>query len=98
VKTMYPLQSPPSAPVALKSTGPADGTFVSPGLAVKVPVGAAGVPPHVQVAAAWAEAAPPVAHTNEAAVAARTPIIARNLICAGPLTSPPFVALLCSTS
>jgi len=46
---MYPLQLPARWPVAVKSDGPADGIFVSPGLTVKIPVGAAGVPPHVQV-------------------------------------------------
>jgi hypothetical protein len=37
--------------------GPVEGVFVTPGLAVKTPVGAVGVPPHVQILAAWEAAA-----------------------------------------
>src|SRR5436305_6672963 len=86
---MYPLHPPARWPVALKSAGPDDGTFVSPGLTVKIPVGAAGVPPHVQVVDACAEAAPPPAQARQAATAARTPIVARELTRFLPLTFPP---------
>ena len=44
-----------------KSSGSAAGRRVTPGLIVNVPVGAAGVPAQVHVAAARAEVAPPAA-------------------------------------
>src|SRR3954447_4733419 len=40
---------PPSAPVARNASGPADGRLVTPGVIENVPVGATGVPAHVQV-------------------------------------------------
>jgi hypothetical protein len=54
--------------------------FVRPGLIVKVPVGACGVPPHVHVVAACA--APTV--IRYAAVAAAAPANPRVLMCPDP--------------
>jgi hypothetical protein len=58
VKVTLPEQSPPVTPVAMKSSGLVDGTLVTPGLTVNVPVGAAGVPAQVHVLAALADAVP----------------------------------------
>jgi len=83
---MYPLQLPARWPVAVKSDGPADGIFVSPGLTVKIPVGAAGVPPHVQVVDAGAEVAAPPTQARQANAAAATATIDRSLTRADPIT------------
>src|SRR5947199_6738033 len=59
---------PPSSPVAVNSMGPVDGVSVMPGLAVKTPVGASGVPPHVHTKTPRAGAArPAVAWTTASA-------------------------------
>src|SRR5438309_6290519 len=49
-----PRHGPPplTVPVARKASGPLEGVLVRPGEIVKVPVGAAGVPPQVQNVAA----------------------------------------------
>jgi hypothetical protein len=62
--------------------------FVTPGLIVVLPVGAAGVPPQVQVVAVCAEAPLPPAATSEAAATAAAPIIARSLISHHPCSVP----------
>src|SRR2546422_2822441 len=49
VKVSFPVQPPASGPVAVKLIDVGEGVFVYPGLKVIDPVGAAGVPPHVQI-------------------------------------------------
>jgi hypothetical protein len=72
--------------VAVKSDGDADGMFVSPGLTVNTPVGAAGVPPQMQVVEACAGAAAPPVQARQAAAAAAAPTNARSLSRADPLS------------
>jgi len=57
--------------VAWNASGPVEGVFVIPGSSVKVPVGAAGVPAHVQVVEAWTAGAPPPSSANHAAPSVR---------------------------
>src|SRR5439155_16880136 len=79
---IFPVHTPPPArsPVAVNFSGSGAGVFVRPGLTENVPVGASGVPPHVQVVLACAAAGPPPARTRHAAASAVMPIVARNLI------------------
>jgi len=80
VKVIVPAHCPPSGPVALNFNGPADGTFVVPGVSMNVPVGSTGVPAHVQVVVAPADPAPRLADAREAAASATTVRIGRLLI------------------
>src|SRR5205085_6694914 len=84
---IVPVQRPPPvrSPVASNLSGSGAGVFVMPGLTVNFPVGAAGVPPHVQVEVACAELPPPARARNVAAIA-MTPIV-RDLICPSPFVS-----------
>src|SRR2546430_17524943 len=70
-KIIVPLQpGPSSGPQAWTAIGPAEGVFVRPGSSVTMPVGLAGVPPHMQSLVAdpdWALAEP-----NEPSAVART--------------------------
>src|SRR5438309_89891 len=52
VKVSTPLHAPVPArpPLATKWIGPVEGVFVSPGEMLKVPLGAAGVPPQAHTA------------------------------------------------
>src|SRR5438309_1726736 len=78
-----PLHGPPplTVPVALKASGPLEGMLVMPGERVKVPVGAAGVPPQVHVVLACAADVPGPAKASEVvAMAVAAAIVARCLI------------------
>jgi hypothetical protein len=67
----------------MNGSGSVDGVFVIPWPVYQTsPVGLAGVPPHVHVAVACADAAPHPPATNDAAAIAVTATIARGLICA----------------
>src|SRR4051812_25537952 len=59
MKVKLPLQPAPpaSGPVAMNDIATGDGVFVMPGCCLVVPLGAAGVPPQVQVVVARAAAA-----------------------------------------
>src|SRR3954471_17493641 len=73
---IVPRQRPPPAtwPVALNSSGPAEGMLVTPGVIENVPVGSAGVPAQVQTVLAPAVEAPPSPIASSAPVASVVPI------------------------
>src|SRR5256886_5448728 len=83
-KIIVPLQpGPSSGPQAWTAIGPAEGVFVRPGSNVTMPVGLAGVPPHVQSLVAgpdWALAEP-----NEPSAIARTALAPASTAAVGCL-------------
>src|SRR5438874_5144531 len=69
-------------PISMNGSGSVDGVFVTPWPVYQTfPVGLAGVPPQVQVVAAWADAAPQPLAASDAAAIAVTATIARGLMC-----------------
>src|SRR5437763_7622105 len=89
---------PPSGPVATKYVGTVEGVFVTPGLNVATPVGAAGVPPQVQNVSPWPAVALPVVAKSPTAVAAITSATARHLIVSCSRRWGRFMSLLLSVA
>src|SRR3954451_21287240 len=79
--TFWPWHGPPpsTTPVATNLSANGAGNWVSPGSKEIVPVGLSGVPPHVHLVAACAEAAPPVRANAPATAHAAALIIAGTL-------------------
>ena len=66
-----------------------EGVFVTPGLNVATPVGAAGVPPQVQNVSPWPAVALPVVARSPTAVVAITSATTRDLIGLAPFVGRP---------
>src|SRR5205085_1459279 len=89
---IVPVHGPPPArgPVAENRRGPAEGKLVTPGLTVTTPVGAAGVPPQVQIVEPWfgAAAALGVIGRSERPNTAKPTATPRARMCSSSMADP----------